>query len=74
MLALGQPSATLANGGHARFGTTEIPIVVLWIGGAVLGAFFLLFFIGWGVSYRARKRSQQGEMENNLQKANGEKK
>ena len=59
VFALGRASVVLANGGHVHFGTVAIPVVAVWVGGGVLGAFFLFFFIGWGLSLRARGRSQE---------------
>jgi hypothetical protein len=75
-LVLGRSSVALANGGDWHLGgvATGISVFVVWIGGGVVGILILFFFIGWGLSSRARKRSHRGETENNLQKTNGENK
>ena len=73
-LALGRFSVALAHAGELHVGTVGIPSFMVWIGGGVVGILILFFFIGWGLSSRARKRSHRGETENNLQKTNGENK
>lgn len=73
VLVLGRPSVVLANGGGLHVGTTHIPGIVVWIGGGLMVAILLLFFIGWGLSSRVRRRSQQEETKNNSQRTNGEK-
>ena len=69
VLALGQFSVALANGGHLHVGTMAIPVIVLWVGGGLLGILFLLFFISWSLSNRAKRRSQGEEKERDPQKA-----
>ncbi len=73
LLVLGRPSVVLANGGGLHVGTTHIPGIVVWIGGGLMVTILLLFFIGWGLSSRARRHSQQEETENNFRGTNGEK-
>ncbi|MEE8471177.1 MAG: hypothetical protein V3S51_07595, partial [Dehalococcoidia bacterium] len=46
LLALGQFTVALANGGDVPIDATEIPALVFWIGGGVVGALCLFYFIG----------------------------
>lgn len=56
-LALAVPATALAHENDVHIGgiPADIPPVALWISGAVLGLIFLMFFVGWAVSYRGRR-------------------
>ncbi|MBI2287807.1 MAG: hypothetical protein HYU83_02305 [Chloroflexi bacterium] len=63
LLALEQTKVARANGGGLHVGTMHIPAIILWIGGGILVAFFLFFFVGWSLSSRAKKDTQPEKKE-----------